>query len=1126
MKKRFLFFLILFSLFLPKIILAADVDMKEKDEDEMLRLVNKGVYNEWENVTLSNDFSIERQAILITLHRNLQFKILNSILKQVEKTGLIWTLRVATVLLEPKAAVIIGEVEKLTVDAAKNYAMDWLTQNQIKTGNGNLNFNYKAVDGKIESGIFPYIIAYKPVGIDMREVVMHIYSAKTIKSPEGNLIYQWEGGIDKIPPFILEIKGQVVRTDLGAYRWTKGPEFNFIFNQPVPKLDFKEPTIIDEVKTQLDKIGQLLEKGFNLTKGTVTKTVTKVQDVWGSITGFIAKIKGFGGSSLASAPVLSQEESQSFAIDITSQFKKLKEGAIEFMQGLQQSNPPAIDNSGDEDRIDDLKEEIDVLAQRITDLQNLASTLKANELALLQTNEEEDVQLELIPPVIENKPIVVLTSTPPRSSGGSGGSPAPSYCSISNAAPLSNTIKFAQIGWNGNEQSASNEWIELKNLTSQAINLGGWQVLDKDMQIKVVFPSGKEIGPNQIFLMERTDDNSVLDRSADFIYTGALNNEDEILYLFDNNCTLQDRITNIQSVLDVESESSEETVNLPEESEPEPEEILSQKILINEIAWMGTLASANDEWIELFNPNEEPVEIAGWNLLFYSSGKTEPSINLNFSILENATPTITSSGYFLLERTDDDSVKGTKADRIYTGALNDGGGILELKDTKGNLVDRIDFSAGWPAGDKEKRVSMERYDQNTWKTNNLLVHNSYDASENYIYGTPRAKNSVVQTGIEILPLPFDKFDKITLPFYSSPYFIGYSEITVPESKILLIEPGVKIQFLNNIGRIVVEGTLEAIGAEENKIIFTSAKENPVPGDWRQIYFKETSTNSKLENILLEFGGGDPAGTPCSPDMAGIKIEKAKVLITNSTIKNNLGRGILSIDSNSEIDKVEISDNIVCHTAYNDYGGYGIEARRGSLKINNSNFKNQPAGIWSEGSNALISDNNFENNQKPIISYASADLISGNTAQNNDLDGVYVFGSGGILQPTEWKNNLPYFVSGMLNIIQDASLTIDAGVTVKFADNYSGVKADGTLKVNGVEGSEVLFTSDNHTPGAWDKIEIMPSSQNSEINSAIIEYARYGLYIASGNPFWENLSFSLNVCNIFKDNNCIDPIAEP
>lgn len=141
-------------------------------------------------------------------------------------------------------------------------------------------------------------------------------------------------------------------------------------------------------------------------------------------------------------------------------------------------------------------------------------------------------------------------------------------------------------------------------------------------------------------------------------------------------------------------------------------------VIINEVAWMGTIDSANDEWIELYNPGSEAIDLTGWRL---AATDGSPAINL--------TGAIPAAGYFLLERTSDETVPGAAADQIYTGALGNGGEVLELADAAGNLIDRIDAAAGWPAGDNEQKLTMERRAASSWQS-------SAEAG-----GTPKTENS-------------------------------------------------------------------------------------------------------------------------------------------------------------------------------------------------------------------------------------------------------------------------------------------------------------------------------------------------------------------------------------------------
>lgn len=112
----------------------------------------------------------------------------------------------------------------------------------------------------------------------------------------------------------------------------------------------------------------------------------------------------------------------------------------------------------------------------------------------------------------------------------------------SGAIPARNKVIFNEIAWMGTTVSANDEWIELKTLSSETVNLAGWQILDKNSQIKVIFADGDPVSVSSFYLLERTNDSSVQGIAADKIYKGALNDSDESLFLFDANCQFQDEV--------------------------------------------------------------------------------------------------------------------------------------------------------------------------------------------------------------------------------------------------------------------------------------------------------------------------------------------------------------------------------------------------------------------------------------------------------------------------------------------------------------------------------------------------------------------------------------------------------
>jgi len=160
-------------------------------------------------------------------------------------------------------------------------------------------------------------------------------------------------------------------------------------------------------------------------------------------------------------------------------------------------------------------------------------------------------------------------------------------------------------------------------------------------------------------------------------------------------------------------------------------------VVINEVAWMGTQASTSDEWIELYNTTDQDIDLTGWTLVA-ADGK--PIIALS--------GIIPSHGFFLLERTDDTTVSDVTADQIYTGALENGGEILYLKDPWGNIIDTVNGDGGaWPAGNNDTKSTMERIDplapdsDTNWATNDGVQRNGLDANGDPINGTPKNQNS-------------------------------------------------------------------------------------------------------------------------------------------------------------------------------------------------------------------------------------------------------------------------------------------------------------------------------------------------------------------------------------------------
>ena len=198
-----------------------------------------------------------------------------------------------------------------------------------------------------------------------------------------------------------------------------------------------------------------------------------------------------------------------------------------------------------------------------------------------------------------------------------------------------------------------------------------------------------------------------------------------------NNNTVQNN-SSPASALSSDSQNISPTITPPPSCTISSSLNVSRKIILNEIAWMGSLpvsgetslAVTNREWIELKNISGGIIDLSGWQVAD-SAG--------NLKIIFTSSTPVSANGFYLLER-GDVSVANIPADRIYSGALSNAGDMLAIFDPTCSASDLLDASFGWPAGNNTTKQTLERdADALGWHTS---------ASPG---GTPKAENSIVST---------------------------------------------------------------------------------------------------------------------------------------------------------------------------------------------------------------------------------------------------------------------------------------------------------------------------------------------------------------------------------------------
>jgi hypothetical protein len=303
-------------------------------------------------------------------------------------------------------------------------------------------------------------------------------------------------------------------------------------------------------------------------------------------------------------------------------------------------------------------------------------------------------------------------------------------------SPSQDKIIINEVAWMGTHNNVNDEWIELKNISSKEIDISNWQLLDKDQQIRIIFEQGSKISTKGFYLLERAKDDVISFALADYIYTGVLNNANEGLRLFDNNCNLQDEVfadLNWPAGDNNEKRTMERSNDLiwhtysglgqngifgtPKNNNSQPSVSSSgnggesvpvttttintttttlapvnyPKILINEIQVSGKDQDEKirvyNEFIELFNPNNFKVDLTGWYLQKKTSQSSDFSSLAPSNLFDGKI--INSLDYFVIAHSS--SSYNNVADILISDySITDNNTII-LKNPNREITDKVGF---------------------------------------------------------------------------------------------------------------------------------------------------------------------------------------------------------------------------------------------------------------------------------------------------------------------------------------------------------------------------------------------------------------------------------------------------
>lgn len=461
----------------------------------------------------------------------------------------------------------------------------------------------------------------------------------------------------------------------------------------------------------------------------------------------------------------------------------------------------------------------------------------------------------------------------------------------------------------------------------------------------------------------------------------------------------------------------------------------SGEVVINEVAWAGTSADyPNDEWFELYNNTDQNIDLTNWKI--FASGK-------QISISKVFNKSILAKSYYLFKRDRDEVIRSIAADSIYSlsiNGFNNNGEKLELFKPDGEKSDEVDAANGWFAGDVIKYRSMERInpakngsDPLNWQSNKGFRENGRGYSGSYIYGSPKRSNFgfITLDGIQ------DE-DVRRLTIVNNPYILQFYNI--PAGKTLIIDPGVIIKNYYITSKIDVNGTLNAVGSENKKIVFTSGKDTSVSGgiigiwttttpfslDWQGVWFHSGSVGN-LENINFRYAGhGFVAPPNALPINQAVRVENASLSIVSSTFSDN--------------------------------GPLVIYSKFSSTTISGSSISNGDKALTSDSSYVNISDSsfvNFSNITGPMQITGRWPWFKNLNFANNYLNASYLSGVT-ITEPEVNVEESTNYLMGSLTVSASSTLNIFPGASI-YLLSHDIMTINGSLLAVGTQDKPITFS---------------------------------------------------------------------
>ena len=274
-------------------------------------------------------------------------------------------------------------------------------------------------------------------------------------------------------------------------------------------------------------------------------------------------------------------------------------------------------------------------------------------------------------------------------------------------------------------------------------------------------------------------------------------------------------------------------------------------------------------------------------------------------------------------------------------------------------------------------------------------------------------------------------------------YIVTSNISV--SSQLVVEPGVIVEFRADAGmRVLQEGSIRAVGTEQDSIIFRGSVK--VPGQWRGLRIDSNNPENELAFMAILHGGSDGIGGSVSE-----RSRRGNLIIMSDGVRLK-GHDLLLADGSEHGLYIHNVSNVTIELSQNTY-------------TRNA----RPAYVDVQVFHLLDGESDYTGNNQDYI--ASADDRT-------------------ITSPSVWPRlNVPLELPG---VTVDSDLEIQAGARFHVR-NGKGiyVRADGSFNAVGEETDPIVFRGRFDVRGHWNGIRIVSNNPSNRLEYVEIWHGGQG-----------------------------------